>query len=272
MYKIGDFSRLCQVSVKTLHHYDDVGLVRPARVDHENGYRYYAAEQVTRVRRIINLKYLGFSLEEISTVLDGNKSLTQLSQLMLEKQRELRQLALETQDRIIRIDTWLEQITKEEQMPRLDVIVKKIRPQLVASMREHIHQPDRMGEMFAELDAYIKTHGGKFCGPGTIINHDNEYQDGCSNIETAFPIADEIPSTDKIRIYELPGIEEMACLIYQGAHDQECEDARQALATWIEDNGYRINGPDRLAFLYCEESGEEGKSVVEFQYPVEKAD
>ena len=72
MYKIGDFSRLCQVSVKTLHHYDDVGLVRPARVDRESGYRFYEAAQVAQVRRIRNLRALGFSLEEIAEVLDGH--------------------------------------------------------------------------------------------------------------------------------------------------------------------------------------------------------
>jgi effector-binding domain-containing protein len=155
-------------------------------------------------------------------------------------------------------------------MPRLDVVVKTIEPQLVASMRERIASLDRLGGMFAELAEHIKSHGGKTSGPGTFINHDSEYQDGGSDLETVFPICAAIPATDKISIYELPGVTAMACLIYQGGHNAACDEARQALAAWIEDNGYRIDGPDRLAFLHCDEQGGEEKSVVEFQYPVER--
>jgi hypothetical protein len=62
----------------------------------------------------------------------------------------------------------------------------------------------------------------------------------------------------------------MASLIYQGQHDAACEEARQALALWIEEHGYRMNGPDRLVFLECGDDPEQG-AVIEFQYPVEKA-
>lgn len=271
MYKIGDFSRLCQVSVKTLHHYDDVGLVRPRWVDRENGYRFYAADQVTRVRHILNMKALGFSLEQIATVLDGAPTSMQLHDLLQAKRRELQQLARDTHDRLAQIDIWLTRITEEETMPRLDVVVKTIEPQLVASMRERITSSDRIGGMFAELGAHIKCHGGKTAGPGTFIHHDSEYQDGGSDIETVFAICAAIPATDRIQVYELPGVMAMACLIYQGKHDAACDEARQTLATWIEEHGYRINGPDRLAFLDCGESGADGSAVIEFQYPVEQA-
>lgn len=272
MYKIGDFSRLCQVSVKTLHHYDDIGLVRPKCVDRENGYRFYSAEQVTRVRRILNLKALGFSLEQIAAILDGDPAPMQLHDLLQERQRELQQLARDTHDRLAQLDAWLTRNKQEETMPRLDVVVKTIEPQLVASMRERITSGDRLGGMFAELARHIERHGGKTAGPGTFIHHDSEYQDGGSDMETVFPICAAIPETDRIRVYELPGVPSMACLIYQGEHNAECDAARQSLATWIEENGYRISGPDRLAFLDCGDSGGDGVAVIEFQYPVERAD
>lgn len=270
MYKIGDFSRLCQVSVKTLHHYDDVGLVRPIWVDQENGYRYYSAEQVAKVRRILNLKTLGLSLDEISTVLDGSYSLEQVQNMILEKQNVLQQLLHDTQNRLDKIDIWLKQILEEEQMPRLDVIVKKVEPMLVASMREKTVSGNRMGEMFGELGNYVENQGGKYCGPAMSINHDIEYQESCSDTEIVCPIAAPIPGTDQITIYEIPGVEEMACLIYQGAHDAECDAAHEALAKWIEENGYRVNGPDRLVFLHCDDQDKDGKAIVEFQYPVER--
>lgn len=271
MYRIGDFSRLCQVSVKTLHHWDDFGLLRPARVDEDNGYRFYSAEQVGRVRRILNLKGLGFSLEEIAGVIDGGDLPEGMKALLLERKRELMRLLGETGERIAKVDILLAKIEKEESMPRLDVIVKKIEPQLVASMRERVTSLERLGAMFSEVAEHVERSGGKITGPGTFVHHDSEFQDGGSDMETVFAIASEIPGTESVRVYELPGVESMACLIYQGAHDEASEEARQALASWIEEHGYRISGPDRLAFLFCDEPGESEKSVVEFQYPVEKA-
>ena len=69
MLRIGDFSRLARVTIKTLHHYDEAGLLRPAHVDAQTGYRYYTATQLETLRRILLLKDLGFTLEEIRELL-----------------------------------------------------------------------------------------------------------------------------------------------------------------------------------------------------------
>ncbi|NMC53344.1 MAG: MerR family transcriptional regulator, partial [Chloroflexi bacterium] len=69
MIKIGDFSNLAHVTVKTLHHYDQIGLLRPAHIDRFTGYRYYTLEQLARLNRILALKDLGFSLDEVRQML-----------------------------------------------------------------------------------------------------------------------------------------------------------------------------------------------------------
>lgn len=56
MFKISDFSRLSLVSAKALRYYDELGLLKPARVDESTGYRYYAASQLPRLNRILALK------------------------------------------------------------------------------------------------------------------------------------------------------------------------------------------------------------------------
>jgi DNA-binding transcriptional MerR regulator len=66
MIKIGDFSKLSQATVKALRLYDEMGLLKPARVDNFTGYRYYSADQLPRLNRILALKDLGFSLEQIA--------------------------------------------------------------------------------------------------------------------------------------------------------------------------------------------------------------
>ena len=69
MLQIGEFSRICQVSVKTLHHYDKIGLLVPAEVDQVTGYRYYQVEQIDTMNYIQRLKRYGFSLEEIQQII-----------------------------------------------------------------------------------------------------------------------------------------------------------------------------------------------------------
>jgi DNA-binding transcriptional MerR regulator len=78
MFKIGDFSRLTRVSVKALRHYDRLGLLEPARVDPLNGYRYYSSEQLSGLNSILALKDLGFSLEQVSLLLDEEMSPAQV--------------------------------------------------------------------------------------------------------------------------------------------------------------------------------------------------
>ena len=65
MFKIGEFSKLTQIPVKTLRYYDELGLLKPVEVDRFTGYRYYSAGQLPRLNRVLALKDLGFSLEQI---------------------------------------------------------------------------------------------------------------------------------------------------------------------------------------------------------------
>ena len=74
MLRISEFSRLTMVPAKTLRYYDDIGLLKPMRVDEWTGYRYYSVEQLPRLNRILALKALGLSLEQIGRLLDDDLS------------------------------------------------------------------------------------------------------------------------------------------------------------------------------------------------------
>ncbi|MBN1862314.1 MAG: MerR family transcriptional regulator, partial [Dehalococcoidales bacterium] len=91
MLKIGDFSRLSRVTVKALRYYDEIGLLKPVSVDRFTGYRYYSAEQLPRLNRIIVLKNLGLSLEEVSQLLNDDLTAEHIRQLLHVKQAEIRQ-------------------------------------------------------------------------------------------------------------------------------------------------------------------------------------
>ncbi len=74
MFRIGEFSKLPQVPVNTPRYYDEVDLFKPAVVDGTAGYRYYAAEQLAAIHRILALRDLGFSLHQIARILRANPS------------------------------------------------------------------------------------------------------------------------------------------------------------------------------------------------------
>ncbi len=64
-YKIGEFSKIVNVPIKTLRYYDEIDLFNPATIDLYSGYRYYTSDQINDLHLILELKEAGFMLEEI---------------------------------------------------------------------------------------------------------------------------------------------------------------------------------------------------------------
>ncbi len=88
MFSIGEFARLANVSPRTLRYYEEIGLLAPAAVDTATGYRSYSAYQLSRVHRIVALKDLGLSLEQLRPLLD-DLSAGQLEGMLRLKRAEL---------------------------------------------------------------------------------------------------------------------------------------------------------------------------------------
>src|SRR5450631_1315216 len=97
MLNIGEFARLGQVSPRMLRHYDDVGLLQPSRVDPATGYRSYAVAQLSRLHRLLALRDLGFSLDQISGLLDENPPPDQLRGMLRMRQAQIEQTVADEQ-------------------------------------------------------------------------------------------------------------------------------------------------------------------------------
>lgn len=96
MYKISEFVELCGVSAKLLRYYDSIGLLMPAVVAPNTGYRLYSAEQVLRFKRIALLKALGFTLHQIAQLLDSSLSAEEFLTALHRRRDEVeQQIALE---------------------------------------------------------------------------------------------------------------------------------------------------------------------------------
>jgi methanogenic corrinoid protein MtbC1 len=111
--KIGDFSRISGVSIKTLRNYDKIGLLKPNKVDQSTGYRYYAADQLVRLNSIVVLRNLGLSLGEIRSFLNGHASPDHVSHMLHVKRVEIQQQLLIEKRRLGQVEDWLRQIERD---------------------------------------------------------------------------------------------------------------------------------------------------------------
>jgi DNA-binding transcriptional MerR regulator len=255
MFKIGEFSRFTRVSVKTLRHYDEIGLLRPRVVDRFTNYRYYSADQVPRLNQILALRELGFSLEQIGRLLEAELSPEQLRGMFLGKRAEIVDRLRAEEEQLRRVDAYLAQLGNEERA-RYDVVLRAVEPLLVASIRSWVaaaeddqeDENDLVSMIFDEVEQYVARHKARAPLPPAILYHDSEYHAGGQDIEVVIPLASAIPPTDRIQVYELPGCDVVACLIHSGGYEFMAQ-TFAALLQWIELNRYSIAGPLRESFL-----------------------
>jgi DNA-binding transcriptional MerR regulator len=183
MIRIGDFSKLSCVTVKTLRFYDEVGLLKPVQVDQFTGYRYYEHGQLPRLHRILALRDLGFSIESIGQLLEHELGAAQIHGMLLLRQAEIKQKVAEEEERLKRVTSWLSQIEQEEKVSEYDVVLKNVEPIRVASVRAVVPTPPDQGSLWGELEKYLainKVHASGVC---FSLYHDEEYKERDWDIE-----------------------------------------------------------------------------------------
>lgn len=274
MFKIGDFSRLSMVSVKALRYYDERGLLKPARVDEFTGYRYYSASQLSRLNRILVLKDMGLSLEQIALLLDQDLTPDQIRGMLRLKEVELRQQLVEGQARLARMEAWLQAFEQEVTMPAYDVILKKVEPLQVAQIRDVAPSMEQIGltlnRLFDQLLQYMGQHGATIVGPGIAVYYDTEFREHEVSVGACMPFTGPLSDGEQVKVVELPAVETMASVIHRGSFSTMSQ-AYNAILKWIEASGYHITGPTRELNLEYERGGEQSKYVTEIQFPVEKS-
>src|SRR5688500_12216183 len=107
MIKIGEFSKLVQVPVPTLRYYDQVGLLKPSEVDRFTGYRYYSASQLPRLHRILALKGLGFSLEQIAAVLEAGLTPEEMRGMLRLRHAQISQQLSDMENQLVEVEARL---------------------------------------------------------------------------------------------------------------------------------------------------------------------
>ena len=140
-FKIGEFSRLTRLPVKTLRYYDEIGLFEAAEADARTRYRHYTAEQLPRLNRILALRDLGFTLAEIRSLVTETITADQLRGMLLLRRAELQLTHDETASRLTNVEIRLNQIEQESAMPDIHVLTKDVPAQTVVGHARSSNHP-----------------------------------------------------------------------------------------------------------------------------------
>jgi len=267
--KIGNFARLGQVTVQALRHYDELGLLKPSEVDALSGYRYYALEQLPRLHRILALKDLGFSLEQIAPLLEESLPPAELQGMLRLKRYELRQQLEESLDRLERLDARLQLLEQEGHDSDYEVVIKRVAPLRVISVRRAIPSYWEEGPLWGELYKCMQQAGLKASGPYLSLYHTGEPE---IDVEVCAPVSENMNETPGLTVQDLPEINSMASTIHRGSF-MGLAGAFAALLKWIDANDYQTVGPDRAIYLRLPEQGksrQDPDAVTEMQVPVER--
>ena len=167
--RIGEFARLGQVSVSALRYYSDAGLLKPAHTDRWTGYRYYDLDQLPSLNRILALKDLGLSLEDIGRLMGDELPPEQIRALLRVKQAEMREQSRELMERLSRVEARIQQIELEGKMPDYDVVIKRVGPIRGAVLHDTL-LGNQSGDMnytylFDEVADHMRKHGATKSAP-----------------------------------------------------------------------------------------------------------
>jgi DNA-binding transcriptional MerR regulator len=270
MFGIGDFARHGRVSVRMLRHYDAVGLLRPAHVDPATGYRSYDAEQLSRLNRIVALKDLGFTLQEVRTILDEKVGVEELRGMLRLRRAELQSQIASDSARLAQVEARLRIIEREGAMPADDVQLKRIPAVRVAELTataasfEPASITPVIGPLYQELMDRVDAAGVRATGPAIAWYEDAPDGEGVL-IHATLPVDTDPGGDHGLRIVDLPEIERAATIVHRGSMDNVMSTI-QTLARWIDANGHRSAGYNRE--LYIEVGPDRDSWVTELQEPL----
>lgn len=242
MFRIGDFSRLARVTIKTLHHYDEAGLLQPLHVDKQTGYRYYDATQLPTLHRILLLKDLGFPLEQIRDLLRSDAA--SLAPVLQKRRQELADSIASDQSRLRRLEALQLALDQRADAHQPSVLLRDSPAVEIYSVRQRVpHFGAPMQTLFEEAEAVVAAaHARSPASPFTIF-HDLEYREQDADVEVCIPVKHCAGLATRV----LPPCEATASITYQGPYEQTPL-AYSLLLEWMNRSGMRLAGPMREVY------------------------
>lgn len=242
LYKIGMFANMNRVSIKTLRYYEEQNFLQPAYVDEENGYRYYTLSQMSELHRILALRGMGFSIEDIRKILNGEE---EKKVLQLKKQEILKEIAALTA-KLAEVESYL---NKEDSMLSSPVLIRKLPEITVCTMERKIESYDELFDLMPEMGEEMEALGCECALPEYCFTHylEEGYKESDLTVEIAQSVTQKKEDTEKVSFKVLPETE-AACIFHKGSYDRFHE-SYAVILDFIEENGYEICGNIRESYI-----------------------
>jgi DNA-binding transcriptional MerR regulator len=270
MFAIGEFARHGRVSVRMLRHYDAIGLLEPACVDPATGYRFYEVGQLSRLNRIVALKDLGFTLQQVTSILDDQVSTAELRGMLKLRQAELLEQIATDAARLAQVEARLLAIESEDSEPA-PVVIKRIAVARVAELSGTAagYEPQFITPviqaLYHELPRRMCEAGIAITGAGVAYYEDAGDDAGAITVHAALPIGARPGGQQSFDVVDLSEIPVAATLIHHGSMDNVLP-SLQALARWIAASGYQSLGYAREVTLKYGDIRDDW--VTELQEPI----
>ena len=268
--KIGEFSQLMQVTVKTLRHYEQIGILKPCEVDQWTGYRYYKLEQMQQLQSIRYLKDVGFSLEEIRELMENNSLVPGIEQL----ESKIHACEEELKILLARRERLHQMVDSQRKLNSMDKIsIQELPEIIVASHRETIPNYEAVGPMCVNvIGPEMQRLGCKCPPPGYCftIEHNKEYSPTDIDIEYCEQVEEMGTDSEIIQFKKLDAVKSALCYKHYGPYDRFYQSHTEVFK-YIEKEGYRIVGNPRCCYvdgIWNQEDPEKWLSII--QVPVEK--
>ncbi len=242
MYRIGEFSKLVSLSVKTLRYYQEIGLLEPVSIDEETGYRYYDTHSYERAKKINQLKAFHFSLMEIKEMIDQIQEPEDLQAYLKEKHHQMETQIVNLKKEQEKLLQAMVQKEGKSMSKNYEIKEKTVENLLVASIR-YKGRYDEMGHYIAELFKVVK---GAASGPVMALYHDDSYQEEDADIEVCVPVKKMVAGKDVTTI-TLEGGKYLST-IHIGAYE-DLSDAYKAMTDYVNEKGIISCVPSREIYL-----------------------
>lgn len=272
MLSIGEFSKICKVSTKTLRYYAEIGLILPSEVNPENGYRYYAVEQLETMLFINHLKSYHFSLEEIKAILEyEDVKEDKLYSALIKKKREIKSQINEYKNKLNQIEKDIQNLTDGKSimsyLDAIDVQVVEVPVMRLLFIRKFVQQcdyPKEYQSCFGEIMRRIQAENLTITAPPMVLFHDDEFTPFGLDTEFAIPIQECITSTREFK----PGL----CLktVVQGSYDN-LPSVYAKQIQWAETKGYECSSALYEVYVNdISQTQDESELITEVYYPIKK--